>query len=74
MAKKASTTYEEIFIPKAQANEDKTWFISVNGRSVLVPRGKTISVPAEIAWEIRRSLKAQDIQERNSQEMLEQTK
>lgn len=69
--KKSKENYEEVYIPKAQANEDKTMFVSVNGKSALVPRGQTVRVSPEMAWEIRRSLKALEIQEKNSQEMME---
>lgn len=62
---------EDIFIPKGYANDDPNLFVSVNGVNFLLPKGKTSNVPSYIAMEIRRSLKAQEIQDENSEKLLE---
>ena len=51
----------EVFIAKAAANEDPNFFVSVNGNSFLLPRGKKSMVPAAVAREIERSGRAAEI-------------
>lgn len=65
---------EDIFIPKGYANDDPNLFVSVNGKNYLLPKGKTSSVPVHVAAEIKRSLKAQEIQDENSEKLLEKAK
>ena len=62
---------EEIFIPKGQANDDPNYFVSINGVNYLLPRGKTSKVPPEVAYEIRRSMRAQEKMDERIDEMLE---
>lgn len=52
--------YEEIFIPRARANEEVNLFIGVNGVNYILPKGKRSVVPTFVADEYRRSLEAQD--------------
>ncbi len=54
------TAREEIFIPRALDGEERSLFVSVNGRNYLLPKGKTSLVPSEVAAEIRRSWAAQN--------------
>lgn len=56
--------YEEIMIPKADANEDKDLFIGINGENWLIPRGKKTAVPGYVAEEIRRSEEAKETLEK----------
>ena len=65
---------EEIFVPKGYANDDPNLFVSVNGKNYILPKGKTSNVPAHVAQEIRLSLKAQEIQDNNSEKLLEKAK
>jgi hypothetical protein len=65
---------EEIFIPKGYANDDPNLFVSVNGKNYILPKGKTSNVPAHVVQEIRLSLKAQEIQDNNSEKLLEKAK
>ena len=46
---------EEIFIPRALDGEERSLFVSVNGKNYLLPKGKTSNVPQEVAAEIRRA-------------------
>lgn len=64
----------EVFIPKSYANDDPNFFVSVNGVNYLLPRGKKSMVPFEIAAEIERSLKAQEILDARIEELLEASK
>lgn len=64
----------EIFIPRGQANDEPNLLVSVNGKNFLLPKGKTSTVPAYIADEIKRSWRAQERWDDRSQAMLEQTK
>jgi hypothetical protein len=68
------TEREDIFIPKGYANDDPNFFVSVNGTNYILPKGKTSSVPVHIAEEIRRSLKAQEIQDENTEKLIEKAK
>ena len=56
MAKKV-----DLFIPRGDINGDPNMLISVNGKNYLLPRGKTSSVPEEVAAEYKRSCKAQEV-------------
>ena len=58
MATENTTKKEEkvdLFIPKGYANDEPNFFISVNGKNFILPKGKTSLVPPAIAEEIRRS-------------------
>ena len=64
----------EIFIPRGQANDEPNLLVSVNGKNFLLPKGKTSTVPAYIADEIKRSWRAQERWNDRSHAMIEQTK
>ena len=51
---------EEIFIPRALDGEERSLFVSVNGKNYLLPKGKTSTVPHVVAEEIRRAWAAQN--------------
>ena len=70
----AKTDRVDIFIPKGYANDDPNLFVGVNGVNYILPKGKTSSVPAHVAEEIQRSLKAQEKQDENSEKLLEAAK
>jgi hypothetical protein len=55
----------EVFIPKGYANDEPNLFVSVNGVNYILPKGKTSKVPPHVAYEINRSLKAQQKQDEN---------
>ena len=59
----------EVFIAKAAANEDPNFFVSVNGNSFLLPRGKKSKVPEEVAAEIDRAQRAQNVLDERVEEM-----
>ena len=61
---------EKVFIPRGASNEDPNFFISVNGVNYLLPRGKESAVPAAVAAEYRRSLKAQERSDRSEQSLM----
>lgn len=50
----------EVFIPRASDREDPNLFVGINGVNYLLPRGKKSMVPAAVAAEIERSVKAAD--------------
>ena len=64
------TKREKVFVPRGASNEDPNLFISVNGVNYLLPRGKESSVPAAVAAEYRRSLKAQERSDRSEQSLM----
>lgn len=62
----------EVFIPKGYANEEPNLFVSVGGVNYLLPRGRKSLVPAEVAWELERSRKAQEHLDRHIEKLLEE--
>ena len=50
----------EVFIPRSDANKDPNFFVSVNGKAYILPRGKASKVPFAVAAEIRRAQAAED--------------
>lgn len=59
----------EVFIPKGYAGDEPNLFVSVNGKNFLLPRGKKSKVPAYVAYEINRAIKAQEILDQHIDEM-----
>lgn len=65
----------EVFIPRgSNANDDPNMFVSVNGVNYVLPRGKKSKVPAEVAYEIERAVRAQNALDAHIDEMLEASK
>ena len=60
----------EVFIPRGAANDDPNFFVSVNGVNYLLPRGKKSLVPAHVAFEIQRSVAAQEALDERMQAMI----
>ena len=48
----------EVFIPKGYGVEDPNVFVSINGVSYVLPRGKRVTVPAAVAAELDRAERA----------------
>ena len=55
--------YEEVMVPKADANEDKDLFVGINGKNWVMPRGKKVIVPDYVARAIEQSEAAKEILE-----------
>ena len=49
----------EIYIERAQGNDEPNLFVSVNGYNCLLPKGKTSLVPRSVAEEVARAKRAQ---------------
>ena len=64
----------EIFIPKGNANDEPNLFVGVNGKNYLLPKGKKSLVPPEVAYEINRSIEAQERLDATIDKMLEASK
>ena len=71
---KTKDTRVEVFVPRGAANDDPNYFVGVNGKSYLLPRGKTSKVPPEVATEIERSNKAQETLDSRKDEMVSKAK
>lgn len=70
MATKTETVEkEEIFIPRASANEDPNHYVGINGVNYILPKGKKSTVPKFVAEEIRRSWEAQAMADDNMAKM-----
>lgn len=65
---------ETIFVDKARANEDPNHYISINGKTWILPKGKNSIVPTYVAEEYRRSCAAATQLEEKSEELLERGK
>lgn len=65
---------EDIYIPRASSMEDANLFVSINGKTFLLPKGKTSNVPSYVAAEIRRSWAAEAKGEENKDELLSKSK
>ena len=50
----------DLKIPRENGNEDPNFFISINGKNYLIPRGKTVKVPPEVAAEYHRAEAAKE--------------
>ena len=49
----------DIYIERAQGNDEPNLFVSVNGCNFILPKGQTSNVPKSVAREIERSRRAQ---------------
>lgn len=63
----------EVFIPKGYAVEDPNYFVSINGVSYVLPRGKRCLVPDFVAAEIDRAERAQQAWDARSAQLAEKT-
>lgn len=48
----------EVFVPPAGDREDNNLFVAVNGKNYLIPKGRVVTMPVEVATEYLRSLRA----------------
>ena len=64
---KTTLEREEIYIPKGYLHDEPNFYVGIGGIGYLLPRGTTSSVPPEVAYEIRRALKAQERLDRKSE-------
>ena len=55
---KKNQAKEQIFVPLGSTKDEETVFIAVNGKTMLIPRGGSVSVPKEFAEEWNRSQQA----------------
>ena len=44
-----------VTIPRARAHEDPNFFVAINGKNYLIPKGTTVDVPEAVAEEIWRA-------------------
>ena len=63
----------EVFIPRGPERDEANLFVAVNGKSYLLPKGKTSLVPPEVAEEIKRANKAQEALDNRKDELLNAT-
>lgn len=58
---------ETVFLPRAAAGESRFQYVSVNGRSYLIPKGEQVEVPAPIAEVLANAQAMQDQAEQYEQ-------
>ena len=66
--------YDDRFIPKGYANDEPNFFISVNGKNYILPKGKTSKVPPAVKEEYDRAMRAQEALDAKSEALLEKAK
>lgn len=64
----------DLFIPKGYANDEPNFFISVNGKNYILPKGKTSKVPPFVKEEYDRAMRAQEALDAKSEALLEKAK
>ena len=64
---KTTTEREEIYIPKGYLHDEPNLYVGVGGIGYLLPRGTASLVPAEVSYEIKRALKAQERLDKKSE-------
>lgn len=64
----------EVFIDRPAANEDPNFYVGLNGKTYILPKGQTSTVPPEIKKEIDRSRKAADRLDKAINKLLNQAK
>lgn len=67
MAKK--NTRVKITLHRARKGEDENLFVGINGVNYVIPKGKEVEVLPEVAEEIWRSQKADDLMHERAEEM-----
>ena len=66
--------YVDLFIPKGYANDEPNYFISINGKNFILPKGKTSKVPQYVKDEYERAMRAQEALDAKSEALLEKAK
>ena len=66
--------YVDLFIPKGYANDEPNYFISINGKNFILPKGKTSKVPQYVKDEYDRAMRAQEALDAKSEALLEKAK
>ena len=66
--------YVDLFIPKGYANDEPNYFISINGKNFILPKGKTSKVPPYVKDEYDRAMRAQEALDAKSEALLEKAK
>lgn len=74
MATTKNEEYVDLFVAKGYANDDPNFFISVNGKNFLLPKGKTSKVPPYVKEEYDRAMRAQEALDAKSEALLEKAK
>lgn len=60
----------DLFIPRTPGDGDPNALVSVNGKNYLLPKGKTSKVPESVAYEFRRSQRAQNYSEEHIERLI----
>lgn len=66
--------YVDLFIPKGYANDEPNYFISINGKNFILPKGKISKVPQYVKDEYDRAMRAQEALDAKSEALLEKAK
>lgn len=58
-ATEAAPQRVKVTIPRARKGEDPNFFVGINGVNYIMPKGQTVEVPPEVAYEIERAAAAE---------------
>lgn len=70
-AKASKPELVEVFVPRGHLADEPHVPVSVNGKTWLLPKGKTSKVPTYVKWEYDRSLRAKEAMDVHAAEMAE---
>lgn len=57
--------YVKMHVPPARPGEEQSIYVGINGHGILVPRGKTVSLPKYVAEHLAHVLRAEEKYERD---------
>lgn len=66
------TSMVDVFVERGAQHEDPNFYVGFNGKTYILPRGKTSKVPKAVADEINRARKAQGHLDETIDNMLSQ--
>ena len=69
MAEKKKDERVELFIPRGSDRDDPNYFIGINGKNFVLPKGKKSMVPPEVKAEYERAERAIDAQSAKKNEL-----
>ncbi len=71
MATTKKEGYVDLFVDRGYENDEPNYFISINGKNFILPKGKTSKVPQYVKDEYDRAMRAKAAFYAKSEELLE---
>lgn len=64
----------EVFIPKRPGDGEPSYYVGINGKRYLIPKGKKVLVPEAVAQEVERAASAEAMQIEEEERRAAETK